>query len=169
MGHAVIELPVVAPPAAWSFLFPDCVLGVVSRPADSRAARLAAKSTLTSLLISHFHTTNPSSAAPAAFSYSHVPGLTWGATTLSRRIGIDAACDEEFDPTYPLHRAFHPSELSLATPACLWAVKEAVVKALGSGWNEKKPLDLCIYAEMHVSGFEVQVFRYGKFWVSVAI
>ena len=84
-------------------------------------------------------------------------------------MGIDAAFDEEFDPTYPLHRVFHPSELALAPPACLWAVKEAVVKALGCGWNEKNPLDLCISGEMQVGGFEVQVFRYGRLWVAVAL
>ena len=72
-----------------------------------------------------------SSLAPLQHAFSHLPDKTW-AISASREwlIGIDAACNSEFSQPYPLHKVFHPQELSRMEPAQIWSAKEAVAKAI---------------------------------------
>lgn len=85
-------------------------------------------------------------------SFSEAGGLLWGALAGVGRVGVDAALEEDFAPPYPYSRAFRPGEWdwawrhcggkSTAAAALLWAVKEAVVKALGEGFHRLDPQDL---------------------------
>jgi phosphopantetheinyl transferase len=82
-------------------------------------------------------------------SFSQAGGRIWSALAGAGRVGIDVALSTEFPPDYPLHRAFSPPELALVstlyrgdvsqTAALLWSLKEAVVKALGVGFNYLDP------------------------------
>ena len=135
----------------------------VDRRDESRQARDAAKASCLNAWQNQF-APNPI----VGCSFSHVPGATWGvASCASDSIGIDAACDSEFLPNYPFQKVFSSEELCLAPPACLWAIKEAVVKARGCGWEGKNPLDVRISREMQVEGFAVEVRRQGVYWVAV--
>ena len=85
-----------------------------------------------------------------AVSFSHSAGRLYGALTLAGQVGVDAAMPAEFEPGYPMARAFRPGELHWARPLCgghipdaaalLWALKEAAVKALGVGFHLLDPL-----------------------------
>lgn len=87
-----------------------------------------------------------SSLTPLHYSFSHLAGQTWAAATSQGwDIGIDAARDCEFAQPYPLHKVFHPQELSRMEPAQIWSGKEAVVKAIGCGFDGLSPLDIRLH------------------------
>jgi hypothetical protein len=85
-----------------------------------------------------------------AVSFSQAAGCLWAAMTCTGQVGVDAAMPAEFEPGYPMARAFQPAELDWARPlsggdtagaaALLWALKEAAVKALGEGFHFLDPL-----------------------------
>jgi hypothetical protein len=85
-----------------------------------------------------------------AVSFSQTAGRLYAALTPAGQVGIDAAMPAEFEPGYPMARAFRPGELHWAMPlsgghiphaaALLWALKEAAVKALGVGFHLLDPL-----------------------------
>jgi phosphopantetheinyl transferase len=88
-------------------------------------------------------------------SFTSLDGMLWGAVSLSgASVGIDAARSGEFDPGYPIHRAFHKDEFGIAfsqtgggepeAAALLWSVKEAAVKALGCAFHLLDPLELSV-------------------------
>ncbi|MHC1745070.1 MAG: 4'-phosphopantetheinyl transferase superfamily protein [Syntrophobacteraceae bacterium] len=87
-----------------------------------------------------------------AMSMSRTPGLLWGAVSAGPAVGIDVASRNDFVGRYPYHRAFGPEELTLATgcighdlpsvAAGLWAIKEAAVKAVGTGFHGFDPRDV---------------------------
>jgi phosphopantetheinyl transferase len=111
-------------------------------------------------------------------------------------VGIDAAESASFSGNYPFHRAFHEAELELEgekdeVAALIWSAKEAVVKALGSGFHLVDPLHLRVepcsgeygksLLKVHLidrsrerlrvqaeNPVPVSYFRYGTMWVSVA-
>lgn len=91
--------------------------------------------------------------APAA-SFSHLPGETWAAVAPAEYIlGVDAATDDEFPASYPVHRVFRPAELSDGfPPAGLWSMKEAVVKALGCGFAGLNPRDVILRPSAGTAG-----------------
>jgi hypothetical protein len=85
-----------------------------------------------------------------AVSFSQAAGRIYAAMTHTGQVGIDAAMPAEFEPGYPMARAFRPAELDWARPlsggntsgaaAWLWTLKEAAVKALGVGFHFLDPL-----------------------------
>jgi len=79
--------------------------------------------------------------------------MTWAALGWpDSEVGIDAARAGEFEGDYPLHRAFHRSELdpllektggnSSESAALVWSAKEAFVKALGCAFHLFSPLEV---------------------------
>jgi hypothetical protein len=135
-----------------------------------------------------------------SFSYSH--GIVWGALCEEGSLcGIDSARGDEFAPGYPFERAFSEKELAQAVKtmttnrgevaAALWSAKEAVVKAIGCGFNLVDPLEVTIRPAIVYSDefqghgivservlsrvplrgpvFQVRTFRHEHDWVSVAI
>jgi len=90
-----------------------------------------------------------------AVSFSQAAGRLWAALTPAGQVGVDAAMSAEFEPGYPLARAFRPAELDWARPlsggdtagaaALLWALKEAAVKALGVGFHFLDPLAVEVF------------------------
>ncbi|MEW6264730.1 MAG: 4'-phosphopantetheinyl transferase superfamily protein [Thermodesulfobacteriota bacterium] len=101
-----------------------------------------------------------------SISFSHNQGLLRGAVIGRGGIGCDLVLPEEFKPPYPLARAFHTQELKNAgefglnlssAAALIWSVKEAVVKALGTGFNLFDPLEIeVIQAQLVTGGFMFQ-------------
>ncbi len=85
-----------------------------------------------------------------AVSFSHLPEETWAAATAAPWcLGMDAAHDSEFGPDFPLGKVFHPRELATGhPPAALWAMKEAVVKARGCGFDGLNPLDITLRPDL---------------------
>jgi hypothetical protein len=88
-----------------------------------------------------------------AISFSAGGEAVWAALSGDDSdIGIDVAGAAEFAGDYPVHRVFHPEELSHAlgladgdrANACalLWSVKEAAVKALGCAFHRVDPLQV---------------------------
>ena len=85
-----------------------------------------------------------------AVSFSQAAGRIYAAMTCTGQVGVDAAMPAEFEPGYPMARAFRPAELDWARPinggdtagaaALLWSLKEAAVKALGVGFHLLDPL-----------------------------
>jgi phosphopantetheinyl transferase len=85
-----------------------------------------------------------------SISFSQAAGCLWAALTCTGQVGVDLALPSEFEESYPWARAFRPAELAWArslvggdtagTAALLWALKEAVVKALGVGFHLLDPL-----------------------------
>lgn len=110
-------------------------VGQCKRSADNHAARAIAKKALQQEMGDY-----------CRISFSHLEDETWAvAATMPCRIGIDAARTLEFAGAYPFHKVFHPSELATGLPpACLWSMKEAVVKALGCGFDGLNPLDITL-------------------------
>lgn len=81
-------------------------------------------------------------------SFSHGGGLTWAALGRTRGVGIDLAFDEDFSGDYPFGRVFSVGEMRRARDLCpdrqrraalLWSLKEAAVKALGTGFHTVAP------------------------------
>ena len=116
----------------------------MKRCGDSLAERTQAKQQLKLALAMQWRKrVKSSSLAPLQQAFSHLPDKTW-AISASREwsIGIDAACNSEFSQPYPLHKVFHPQELSSMEPAQIWSAKEAVAKAMGCGFDGVNPLDI---------------------------
>ena len=123
---------------------PLLIVAGMKRCGDSLALRTQAKQQLKLALTMQWRKRiKPSFPAPLHFAFSHVPDKTWAiSTTREWSIGIDAACNGEFSQPYPLHKVFHPQELSRMEPAQIWSAKEAVAKAMGCGFNGVNPLDI---------------------------
>lgn len=90
-------------------------------------------------------------AAGGHVSFSHGQGLTLAAMCEDRPVGIDQAHPAEFGPGYPLARAFAEAEWQEAlglglepapAAALLWSLKEAAVKAAGSGFHLIDPREV---------------------------
>jgi hypothetical protein len=89
-----------------------------------------------------------------ALSFSHGGGRLWAAVCGRGSVGIDVAYREEFGGDYPFARAFRPEELDCARAlfpddkargaALIWSLKEASVKATGSGFNLFDPLEVYV-------------------------
>ena len=87
-----------------------------------------------------------------AVSFSRAAGRLWAALTYTGQVGADLALPSEFEESYPWARAFRPAEFAWArtlvggdtagAAALLWALKEAVVKALGVGFHLLDPLEV---------------------------
>jgi phosphopantetheinyl transferase len=85
-----------------------------------------------------------------SLSYSLNQDRIWAAMSSKGSVGIDVARFEEFFDDYPFSRAFLPEEFSLVSDCCsndipgsaalLWSLKEAAVKAIGTGFNHFDPL-----------------------------
>lgn len=84
-------------------------------------------------------------------SFSHDGGLTFGALSRTSGVGVDLAHEADFGPDYPIARAFTSSELRCASGICpsleqsaalLWSLKEAAVKALGTGFHTVDPREV---------------------------
>ncbi|THB77486.1 MAG: 4'-phosphopantetheinyl transferase superfamily protein [Desulfobulbaceae bacterium] len=93
------------------------------------------------------HTNRPDQ----AISFSTCNSLIYGAVSPGTALGIDGATRNDFDSSYPYNRVFHLDELDLGssvlnevdeTAAFVWACKESVVKARGSGFRGITPKDL---------------------------
>jgi len=128
------------------------VVGCQRRQSDAKESRRDAKALLQAELSRHWRVRG-SSGLPLYYSYSHLPNQTWAAAAdQSCLIGIDAASDSEFDNSYPLQKAFHPAEIAAGSPGKIWSAKEAVVKALGCGFDGINPLDVRIVGEACSTG-----------------
>lgn len=90
-----------------------------------------------------------------ALSFSHGARMSWAALgTADMALGIDLSEQDEFGAGYPLARAFGEAEWNVAqgmesvsrglAAPLLWSVKEAVVKALGTGFRLWDPLDIVV-------------------------
>ena len=84
-----------------------------------------------------------------SLSFSYGRGRLWAAISSHGQVGIDVAWPEEFAGGYPYGRAFASKELESArtltrddsarAAALLWSVKEAAVKAVGTGFHRHDP------------------------------
>ena len=119
----------------------------MKRCGDSLAERTQAKQQLKLALAMQWRKrVKSSSLAPLQHAFSHLPDKTWAiSASLEWLIGIDAACNSEFSQPYPLHKVFHPQELSRMEPAQIWSAKEAVAKAMGCGFDGVNPLDIRLH------------------------
>lgn len=87
-----------------------------------------------------------------SLSFSHEEGRLWAAMGSHGCVGIDVAYPEEFTGGYPFKRAFRPEELNCdrafghkntaRAAALIWSLKEAAVKAAGTGFNCYDPLEV---------------------------
>jgi phosphopantetheinyl transferase (holo-ACP synthase) len=105
-------------------------------------------------------------------------------------VGIDVAWPAEFAGRYPYTRAFESKELESArmltcgdssrSAALLWSVKEAAVKAVGTGFHRHDPRHVNVSNFRPVQGgvlFHIHadrpVFAWareeGKGWLAVAV
>ena len=123
---------------------PLIMAGCVKSCSESLGARTQAKQQLKLALAMQWRKrVKPSFPEPLHYAFSHLPDKTWAiSTTREWSIGIDAACNSEFAQPYPLHKVFHPQELSSMEPAQIWSAKEAVAKAMGCGFDGVNPLDI---------------------------
>ena len=125
-----------------------------------------------------------------ALSFSHGKHKLWAAISSEGRVGIDVAYPEEFAGDYPFARVFEPEEMDRAKTLCtsntargaalLWSVKEAAVKAIGTGFNRLEPVDVRVGAPIHLKqGYLFEVLAdqpisawaraEGQGWVAVAL
>ncbi len=130
-------------------LLKRCTADIWTSRTDEADIRLEAEETGRPLLFLN-ETKGPS------VSFSHYEGRTWAAICPSTQaVGIDAACDAEFQGRYPFHRAFGDEELDTAVDtmegdvpraaALLWSAKEAAVKAIGCGFRLLDPLEVNVH------------------------
>jgi len=102
-----------------------------------------------------------------AVSFSTSGSHQWAAVAWVDGLGVDMACPREFDPPYPVARVFGQSEIRMAKKvgvegtsgyALLWSLKEAVVKALGTGFNGVDPGELtAVGLRVTEQGIEAEV------------
>lgn len=125
-----------------------------------------------------------------SLSFSHGRQKLWAAMCIGERMGIDVAYPEEFAGDYPFARVFKPEELDRARALCtnntargaalLWSVKEAAVKAIGTGFNRLEPVEVRVGTPIHLNrGYLFEVFAdrpipawakaEGQGWVAVAL
>jgi phosphopantetheinyl transferase len=89
-------------------------------------------------------------------SFSHQEERLWAAMGSYGCVGIDVAYPEEFTGGYPFKRAFRAEELDCVRALCdkntaraaalIWSLKEAAVKAAGTGFNCCGPLQVRVGA-----------------------
>ncbi len=121
-----------------------------------------------------------------AVSYSYCNGLIYAGVALSSTLGLDAASAVDFSGCYPYHKVFTKTELMHCESitrdrsegaALLWACKEAVVKAMGTGFRGVEPIDLKMTALTPAPGYylatmdgavsaSVQIIRVENHWVA---
>jgi phosphopantetheinyl transferase len=128
--------------------------------------------------------------AGPSLSFSRGEWRLWAAMCGKGSVGIDIAYTEEFTGDYPFARAFRPEELDCVGAlfpdhqarglALIWSLKEASVKAIGSGFNLFDPLDVCVgKPNLREAGFLFEVLaggsaivawarREGEGWLSLA-
>jgi len=98
-----------------------------------------------------------------AISFSEGGGAVWAALCGDESdIGIDVAEADDFQGDYPFQRVFDADELQHIVRlvegsteeafALLWSIKEAVVKALGSGFHLVEPRDIRVHPARDESG-----------------
>ncbi len=101
-----------------------------------------------------------------AISFSYCQGIIYGAVAQSNTLGLDAATADDFKGNYPYHRIFHNEDLHMCkslqkdtaeAAAMLWSCKEAMVKALGTGFRTLDPLDLRITKLIEGPGYQLVV------------
>ena len=126
---------------------PLLIVAGIKRCGDSLAERTQAKQQLKLALAMQWRKrVKPSPLVSLHYAFSHLPDQTWAiSATREWSIGIDAACNSEFAQPYPLHKVFHPQELSRMAPAQIWSGKEAVAKAMGCGFDGVNPLDIRLH------------------------
>ena len=114
------------------------------RATDTPGARLSAKGSL----LQELHCMLERDIV--SVSFSHLSDETWvAATSAACLLGMDAARASEFGPDFPLGKVFHPQELAAGhPPARLWAMKEAVAKARGCGFDGLNPLDITLRPDL---------------------
>lgn len=92
-----------------------------------------------------------------ALSFCYSMKTRWAAVAWTQGLGIDIACPYEFEQPYPVERVFGEREIlliqqldveQLSSYAMLWCLKEAAVKAMGTGFHTVEP------NELFVSGIE---------------
>lgn len=98
-----------------------------------------------------------------SISYSHGAGRLYGAMTGMGHVGCDYSAKSDFKLNYPVGQAFLPEEWGRAldtheepesAAALLWSVKEAVVKALGTGFHYYDPLEFEVeLLDAHANGY----------------
>ena len=124
-----------------------------------------------------------------SLSFSHDKGRLWAAISSHGMVGIDVAWPAEFAGRYPYDRAFESKELESArmltrgngarAAALLWSVKEAAVKAVGTGFHRHDPLHVRVESfrsgqrgmlfDIHVDGPVVAWAREeGRGWLAIA-
>jgi phosphopantetheinyl transferase len=101
------------------------------------------------------------------FSLSRSAGRRYGAVADKGFVGCDSALSGEFNEPYPFHLAFTEPELARAGAFCgsvgsgaalLWSLKEAAVKALGTGFHSIDPIEVRIASLTPLgSGYEGRV------------
>ena len=132
--------------------------------------------------------------AVQSISFSHGGKRLWGGICRRPGLGCDTAMRSDFSDGFPVERVFHPEETEswrnhpsppqLET-ALLWSIKEASVKALGTGFHRFDFLDVRIISlEAAASGisssarignaFQARVFSRPVFldepgWASLAL
>jgi len=125
-----------------------------------------------------------------SLSFSHDQDKLWAAMCSGGRVGIDVAYPQEFDGDYPFARVFGPEELDRAKSICpndaargaalVWSVKEASVKAIGTGFNRLDPVEVRVGTPLRRDQgflFEVMADRpvaawaqtEGRGWLSLAL
>ncbi len=87
-----------------------------------------------------------------AVSFSLAGPSLWAVVATAGSVGVDLAVPGDFAGTYPFARAFQPGEFAWARRHCqggaamaaamLWALKEAAVKALGTGFHRHDPREV---------------------------
>ena len=87
-----------------------------------------------------------------SLSFSRGGGRLWAALGSQWPVGIDVADPEDFTDGYPYERVFRPEELDVAraighgntarAAALIWSLKEASVKAAGTGFNGHDPREV---------------------------
>ena len=136
-------------------------------------------------------------------SFSWTTGVLWAALAEERLgIGIDAATADEFEGPYPYERAFGEPEWGAwfaggrerypEAAALVWSGKEAVVKAIGSGFHLIAPREVAIlpcekhgerfmcgasfsdrtlqrFPELRSAKACIMSFKASRAWVSIAL
>jgi phosphopantetheinyl transferase (holo-ACP synthase) len=125
-----------------------------------------------------------------SISFSRCDGNLWSAVS-RHRVGIDVAAAHEFAGDYPFDRAFTSAELEQTlslnagdagmAAAMAWSAKEAVVKAMGTGFNHYDPKEVelgpihsisktCLRSTVYLEKpIPVWFRQVGDTWLAVAV